>query len=88
MRTFSHNNKNDTTLEKDGYTITMTFVNDPFAMDTDIIEFDMNQAELFDKLTAYFDIGAFADDFDRLTLPQQDALWNALLWLDQRNLEV
>ena len=88
MRTFTHNNPNDTTLERDGGVITMTFVNDPFTMDSDVLDFRMTQAELFEKLTAYFEAGQNQDIFDELTIPQQDALWNALLWLDQRNLEV
>ena len=88
MRTFTHDHKDDTTLERDGNTITMTFVNDPFTMDTDVIDFKYPQDELFDMICDYFDAGQHADIFDELTLNQQDALFNALYWLNERNLEV
>lgn len=88
MKTFTHNNVNDTTLERDGNTITLYFVNDPFTMETEIHEFPYEQDELFEKLGDYFDHCLYTDIFDELTMPAQDALWNALLWLNQNNEEV
>lgn len=79
--TFTHNNPNDTMLERDGDVITFSFVIDPFTMETDDFEFRMTQEELMDRLRKYFDAGENRDLFDDLTLPEQDALWNALYTL-------
>jgi len=86
--TFTHNNVNDTTLERDGNYIVFTFVNDGFTYDTDTFDFSYSQDELLEMLGDYFDHKENADLFDDLTLPQQDALWNALLYLDKNHLEV
>ena len=88
MRTFTHNFKDDTTLERDGDNIIFTFVNDGFTYMSDVYDFHYTQDELFEMLGEYFDEGKHKDVFDWLTLPAMDALWNALLWLNQRNLEV
>ena len=87
MRTFTHNNPNDTYLERDGNTITFVFIGDMFTMEeNDRMEFRMTQEELFRKLTDYFEAGQNADLFDELTCPGQDALWNALLWMHERHI--
>lgn len=89
MRTFTHNHKDDTLLERDGNTIRFTFWSDTFTYeDPDTMEFSVSQDELFRMLADYFEAGQHADLFDQLTLPGQDALWNALLWMDQRHVQL
>lgn len=86
--TFTHNNPNDTTLERDGNEIVFSFVNDKFTYDTDTFTFRFSQQDLFDMLADYFDKGENEDIFDALTLPQQDALWNALVFLNNNNINL
>ena len=89
MRTFTHNHKDDTLLERDGNTIRFTFWSDTFTYeDPDTMELSVSQDELFRMLADYFEAGRHADLFDQLTLPGQDALWNALLWMDQRHVQL
>ena len=88
--TFTHNNKDDTILERDGDSIDFTFFGDTFTFSdesTDRMSFRMPQSELFWKLGRYFDSGnkEYAEIFDDLTLPAQDALWNALVTLDKKH---
>lgn len=86
--TFSHNNKDDTILERDGDSIDFTFFGNTFTCDdesTDRMTFRMPQEEILSKLADYFDHGAHADIFDNLTLPAQDALWNALVTLERHH---
>ena len=87
--TFSHNNPNDTTIERDGNTLEFSFIGNMFTMEeNDRIEFTIPQDDLFWMLGEYFDSGnnEHAEIFDELTLPGQDALWNALLYLNQNNI--
>jgi hypothetical protein len=89
--TFTHNHKDDTILERDGRDIDFTFFSDTFTYDdesTDRMSFSISQDDLFCMLGEYFDSGCkiHADLFDDLTLPAQDALWNALLYLNQHNI--
>lgn len=86
--TFTHNHTDDTTLERDGNELVFTFINDPFTYDTDIFRFRFTQRELLDKLCDYFDDGSNADLFDDLTLPQQDALNNALVFLEKNQINL
>ena len=86
--TFTHNHKDDTFLERDGNEIVFIFVNDPFTCDSDTFRFRFAQHELLDMLCAYFDDGSHADIFDDLTLPQQDALNNALVFLEKNNINL
>lgn len=86
--TFTHNSKDDTVLERDGNEIVFSFINDGFTYDTDTFRFRLQQHELMEKLGDYLDAGKNADIFDDLTLPQQDALWNALLFLDKNNIDL
>ena len=89
--TFTHNNVNDTVIERDGNEIDFTFYGDTFTYDDpDQLTFRMGQDELFEKLGEYFDSGnkSNSDIFDDLTLPAQDALWNALVWLNQNNVSL
>lgn len=91
--TFTHNHKNDTILERDGNDLDFTFFGNTFTYDdenTDRITFRMPQDELFWMLGAYFDSGykENADIFDDLTIPAQDALWNALLYLNEHNIKL
>lgn len=86
--TFTHNQKDDTILERDGDDIDFTFFGNTFTFDdesTDRKTFRMPQKELFVKLGAYIESGYKdnADLFEDLTLPAQDALWNALVQLDR-----
>lgn len=88
--TFTHNSKDDTILERDGNDIDFTFFGNTFTYDdenTDRMTFRMSQDELFEQLGEYFDSGyeTNADLFDDLTMPAQDALWNALFWLNEHN---
>lgn len=87
--TFTHNHKDDTILERDGNEIDFTFFGNTFTYDdenTDRVTFRMSQDDLFQKLGEYFDSGYKdnADIFDDLTLPAQDALWNALFKLNEQ----
>jgi len=87
--TFTHNNRHDTTLERDGDTIIFSFIGNMFTMEeNDHMEFNVPQDDLFRMLGEYFDSGnkANAEIFDQLTLPGQDALWNALYRLNERNI--
>lgn len=86
--TFTHNHKDDTVIERDGNEIVFTFTNDPFTCDSDIFRFRFTQSELFDKICDYFDAGQNADLFDDLTFPQQDSLFNALLFMDKNNINL
>lgn len=88
--TFTHNHKDDTILERDGNEIDFTFFGNTFTYDdesTDRMTFRMPQEDLLWKLGQYFDSGCkdYAEIFDDLTLPAQDALWNALVTLNNRN---
>ena len=85
--TFSHNSKDDTILERDGRDIDFTFFGDTFTYEApDHMTFNMSQEDLFWKLGRYFDSGCkdYAEIFDNLTLPAQDALWNALVTLNRK----
>ena len=83
--TFTHNHKDDTIMERDGDTIQFSFYGNMFLLEEhDHMDFKCTQEELFQMLSDYFDAGQHADLFDQLTLPGQDALWNALLWLRDR----
>lgn len=89
--TFTHNHKDDTILERDGRDIDFTFFGDTFTYDdesTDRMTFRMSQEDLLEALEAYFTSGNkdHADLFDDLTLPAQDALWNALVTLEKKHL--
>ena len=89
--TFTHNHKDDTILERDGKDIDFTFYGCTFTYDdenTDRMSFRMSQDDLFWMLGEYFDSGnkEHADIFDNLTIPAQDALWNALFYLNQNNI--
>lgn len=89
--TFTHNHKDDTILERDGKDLDFTFFSDTFTYDdesTDRMSFRIPQAELFDMLGEYFDSGEHSEIFEDLTLPAQDALWNALCWLDRNDIEL
>ena len=87
--TFSHNNKNDTILERDGNDIDFTFYSDTFTFeDPDTMSFRMTQDELFEMMSEYFDAGQYADTFEYLSLPAIDALWNVLLYMHQRNIQL
>ena len=86
--TFTHDTVNDTTIERDGDEIVFTFVNDGFTYDTDTFRFKMSQNMLFSMIVDYFELGRNADIFDDLTLPQQDALFDALLFMDRKNIEL
>ena len=90
MMTFTHNYVNDTMIERDGDSITMCFVNDPFTLDTDTYEFPYTQDELWAMIQSYFDadVKNYADIFDELTLPAQDALYNALLMCDRNGVRL
>ena len=86
MRTFTHDNPNDTLLFRDeSGNIVLTF---DLSGDVERHTFGNNQDELFDMMCDYFDEGKHTDIFDELTLNAQDALWNALYWLNERNVEV
>lgn len=87
--TFTHNHKDDTILERDGKDIDFTFFGDTFTYDeesTDRMTFRMSQEDLLEALGEYFDSGnkEHAEIFDNLTLPAQDALWNALVTLEKK----
>ena len=89
--TFTHNHKEDTILERDGSDIDFTFFGNTFTYDdenTDRKSFRIPQDDLFWKLGEYFDSGYKdnADLFDDLTLPAQDALWNALYYLNEHGI--
>jgi len=85
--TFTHNKRHDTTLERDGDTLIFSFIGNMFTMEeNDHMEFKIPQDELFWMLAGYFDAGAHADLFEQLTLNGVDALWNALFWLNERNI--
>ena len=86
--TFTHNHKDDTVIERDGNEIVFIFTNDPFTCDSDIFRFRFTQHELFTKICDYFDAGQNADIFDDLTFPQQDSLFNALLFMDKNNINL
>lgn len=86
--TFTHNHKDDTVLERDGNEIVFIFTNDPFTCDSDTFRFRFTQKELLNKIGDYFDCGMNADLFDDLTLPQQDALWNALVFMEKNNIDL
>lgn len=86
--TFTHNNANDTVLERDGNEIVFIFTNDPFTCDSDIFRFRFAQQHLFAMLGEYFLDGKNADVFDDLTLPQQDALWNSLVFMNNNNISL
>ena len=89
MITFTHNNPNDTFLEKDGDTIHYAFYGNMFTLEEqDRMDFQMSQDQLFVMLGEYFDEGKHADLFDNLTLPGQDALWNALYRLNDQNIKL
>lgn len=82
--TFTHNNKDDTILERNGSTIEFTFIGNPFTYEEqDHIEFNCTQEELLFKLERYFNHHENADIFDDLTIHGQDALWNALVTLEK-----
>ena len=83
---FTHNNKNDTQLEVIDGNVRFVFVGDNGEVETEV--FEMEQDELFWKLGRFFDLDEAFDQVDDLTLPAQDALWNALLWLNQNNCEL
>lgn len=86
---FTHNQPNDTILERDGADIDFTFFGSTFTYDdenTDRMTFRMTQEDLLQKLEDYFDAGQNADIFDNLTLPAQDALWNALVWMERKKI--
>ena len=84
--TFTHNNKDDTTLIGFDDHIRFIFEGDNGEIETEV--FNMKQDELFWKLGNYFDCKEEFEQVDDLTLPAQDALWNALLWLNQNNCEL
>lgn len=87
--TFTHNHKDDTILERDGNTLVFSFIGDMFTMEeNDRMEFNQTQEDLLWMLGEYFDSGnkAHADLFDQLTLPGQDALWNALVTLNNKHI--
>lgn len=87
--TFTHNHKDDTILERDGADIDFTFFGNTFTYDdenTDRMSFRMTQDELLKKLEDYFEAGQNADIFDNLTIPAQDALWNALVLMERKKI--
>ena len=85
--TFSHNSKDDTILERDGNDLDFTFWSDTFTYeDPDTMTFHVAQADLFKMMEEFFDTGDHADLFEGLSLPAQDALWNALLFLDKNGI--
>ncbi len=89
--TFTHNHRCDTILERDGADIDFTFFGNTFTYDdenTDRMTFRMTQDELLKKLEDYFEAGQNGDIFDYLTIPAQDALWNALVWMAERNISI
>lgn len=86
--TFTHNSKDDTVLERDGNEIVFSFINDVFTYDTDTFRFRFQQHELMEKLGDYLDAGKNADIFDDLTLSQQDALWNALVYMNNNEISL
>jgi len=87
--TFTHNSKDDTIIERDGNTILFTFYGNMFLLEEqDHMEFKQTQAELLQMLSDYFNAGQNADLFDQLTMPGQDALWNALLFLDKNGISL
>ena len=89
MRTFTHNNKDDTILDRDGDRVLFTFIGNTFTMEEqDHMEFSVPQDDLFEMLGDYFDAGKHADIFDELTIPGQDALWDALFWMNERNIKL
>jgi len=86
--TFTHNHKDDTILERDGKDIDFTFFGNTFTYDdenTDRMSFQMTQEDLLQKLERYFNSENkdYAEIFDNLTLPAQDALWNALVSMER-----
>ena len=86
MRTFTLNHRDDTILERDGDTIRFTFYPDTFTYEApDTMEFNVSQDKLLHMILDYCDAGQHADLFDQLTIPGQDALLNALIWMRDRN---
>jgi len=86
--TFTHNNKDDTILERDGDAIEFTFFDNTFTYeDPDHMEFRMPQNLILWTLGRYFDSKGkeYAEVFDYLSLPAQDALWNALVTLERKH---
>lgn len=89
MLTFSHNHKDDTYLERDGDTIRYAFIGNVFIPEeNDQMDFQMTQDELFIKLGEYFDNNMHTEIFDNLTIPAQDALWNALYRMNEQNVKL
>ena len=88
MKVFSHNHKNDTMLftANDGV-ICLLFTQDDGENELHMFD-NVSQEMLFELLGEYFETGKYANMFDDLTIPAQDALWNALFRLDERHLEV
>ena len=88
MVAYTHNNTDDTTLYRDEETnnIGFMFVNDNGSVEHHT--FGKYQDELFWMLGGYFDFGTYAETFDALTLPAQDALWGVLLRMNQLGEEV
>ena len=86
--TFTHNHKNDTIIERDGKEIVFIFVNDGFTYDTDSFRFPFAQGHLFHMLADYFIDRKNADVFGDLTIPQQDALWTALVYMNNNEINL
>ena len=89
--TFTKYHKDDTTLERDGDVLVFSFIGDMFTMEEqDHLDFYDTQDRLFWMLGEYYDTErmAYSDIFDELTPLGLEALWSALLWMNQNNIEL
>lgn len=83
---YTHRKHNDTALFRDENGNICLYYNDDGVIES--YTFGLFQEELFEMLGEYYDDEKHQDIFDELTIHAQDALWNGLYWLNERNLEV
>lgn len=75
---YSHNEPNDTQILVNGKSIVCSFVTKDHDFPTEKLYFMGSVSELFRLSALYFDSDFDAVGFESLSLPAQDAIYNAL----------
>ena len=83
--TFTHNNVNDTTLNRVSGGWRFTFTDSDHTVD--VLDYMGDCKELFTKVNNFFERGEDAEVFEQLSIPAQDALYNALWAMAQDGIE-
>lgn len=83
--TFTHNNVNDTTLDRYGTCWRFTFTDSDHTVD--VLDYMGPCKQLFTDINDFMERGENAEIFEQLSIPAQDALYNALWAMAQDGIE-